>query len=133
MKTRVKLSVITPIFIGSGDSYYPNDYFIKDNILYFLDRDKFNKKIINSNLYEEFLKASEDIDELLKFIDKYADENVSQTKADIDPDLIEKLKDHKSRAIESFIKERYSFLPFIPGSTLKGVIRTAILDYKISK
>jgi len=133
MKTIVNLEVLTPIFIGSGENYYPQDFFIDENSLFFIDKNKFNKKIIEQNLYDKFLQVSDDINKLLGFIDDYADESVAQQKVEVDSEVADELFETISRPVEAFIKDKFYFTPYIPGSTLKGVIRTAILDYKIDK
>jgi len=60
---KIKFRPLTPVFIGSGESYYPMDYFIDDKI-YFIDKEKFNKRIVQKNLLDEFVKKSENIDDL---------------------------------------------------------------------
>lgn len=133
MKSMINLEILTPIFIGSGESYYPQEYFIVDDKLFFIDKEKFHKKIIEKNLYENFLNVSEDINKLLGFIDDYADESVSKQKVKVDSDVADELFETISRPVEAFIKDSFYFSPYIPGSSLKGVIRTAILDYKVDK
>ena len=129
---KIKFKPLTPIFIGSGESYYPMDYFIDDKI-YFIDRSKFNKKIIEKNLFDEFLKVSENIDDLLEFIDENANLDDTYYGVEADNNILEKLLETNSRGIEAFIKDKFLFTPYIPGSTLKGVIRTALLDYFVRK
>ncbi len=133
MKSKINLEILTPIFIGSGESYYPQEYFIVKDELFFIDKEKFHKKIVEKNLYEKFLNVSEDINKLLGFINDYADESVSKQKVKIDTKVADELFETTSRAVEAFIKDSFYFTPYIPGSSLKGVIRTAILDYKVDK
>ena len=52
---------------------------------------------------------------------------------DIDYEVANDLFKTESRPVKSFIKDRYYFTPYIPGSTLKGALRTAILDYKVEQ
>jgi len=132
MKSNIIFKVITPIFISSGEEYYPQDYFIDDRF-YFIDRDKFFKYIEQKGLFEEFLKVSEDIYELLDFIDNNFQKDLAKDVIDIDDGVADELLDTISRPVSAFIKDKFYFKPFIPGSSLKGVIRTALLDYKINK
>ena len=129
---KIKFRPLTPVFIGSGESYYPMDYFIDDKI-YFIDKEKFNKKIIQKNLLDEFIKKSENIDDLLEFID----DNITFEDAfygiEADEKILDKLEKTNSRGVEAFIKDKFLFTPYIPGSSLKGVIRTALLDYFVKK
>ena len=120
----------TPIFIASGEQYYPSDYCIDaDNYICFIDKEKFDKKIKEKGLFEEFIKKSENIDELLEFIDEYADYDVYKDKIKTNSYITDELSNSYSRAIEAFIKDKFYFKPIIPGSSIKGVIRTALLDY----
>lgn len=129
---KVKFSIITPIFIGSGETYYPQDYFIDDK-LYFIDRDKFVKKITKEGKFDEFLKVSSDIKMLLGFIDDNFSKEVAKSEAKIDYELGDELIDSYSRPIEAFIKDSFYFKPIIPGTSVKGAIRTALLDYLVYK
>ena len=133
MKTTVNLEVLTPIFIGNEENYYPQEFFIEDDKLFFIDKDRFHKKIMQENLYDEFLERSSNINKLLRFINDYADKTVALQEVDIDSEVANELFKSVSRPVEAFIKDKFYFTPYIPGSTLKGVIRTAILDYKIDK
>ena len=133
MKTTVNLEVLNPIFIGNEENYYPQEFFIEYDKLFFIDKDKFHKKIMQENLYDEFLEKSSNINKLLRFIDDYADKSVALQEVDIDSEVADELLDSISRPVEAFIKDKFYFTPYIPGSTLKGLIRTAILDYKIDK
>jgi len=132
MSVKVNFKVITPIFIGSGEEYYPQDYFIDDKF-YFIDREKFLKHIEKKGLFEKFLEVSGDIYELLDFIDNNFEEDLSKDVIEIDSDVADELLDTISRPVSAFIKDKFYFKPFIPGSSLKGVIRTALLDYKIEQ
>jgi len=125
---KVKFNVITPIFIGSGESYYPQDFFIDDK-LYFIDREKFVKKIIKEGKFDKFLEVSSNIKKLLGFIDDNFSKKVAKSEASIDYKLADELIDSYSRPIEAFIKDSFYFKPIIPGTTIKGAIRTALLDY----
>ena len=126
---KANFTIKTPIFVGSGDSYYPQDYFIEDR-LYFIDRDKFTKKIIQENKFEEFLKVSSNIKKLLRFINDNFSKDIAKSEAIIEYELaVNKLINNYSKPIEAFIKDSFYFRPIIPGTTIKGAIRTALLDY----
>ena len=127
---KVIFSPKTPIFIASGKQYYPNEYYIDDeNYICFIDKEKFDKKIKKEGLFEEFIKKSEDIKSLLEFIDEHVDESIYIDKVRTSSKIADELFDSYSRPIEAFIKDTFYFKPMIPGSSLKGVIRTALLDY----
>ncbi len=129
MREKIFLKPITPIFIGSGEDYYPQDYFILDDKIHFIDKTKFLEKLKKENKLDEFIKVSEDINELLEFIDDNADEKVSLDVIEGDDWVIKSLLNTISRPLSGFIKDKFLFKPIIPGSSLKGVVRTALLDY----
>jgi len=124
---------VTPIFIGSGEDYYPQDYVVFDNEIGFIDKNRFLDEVIKADKYNEFLKASEDIEKLLDFIYGFGDE-VEYEKFCIDfvegeEEALDKLARTLSKPLSAFIKDKFLFTPIIPGSTIKGAIRTALLDY----
>lgn len=132
MKTKIKLNIITPVFIGSGEDYYPQDFFIdEDDRFYFIDRERFLKTIEKKGLFEEFLQVSGDIGRLLGFIDDNFEKSAAKDVVDVEKEVADELFETYSRPIKAFIKDGYYFKPYIPGSSLKGAIRTAILDYKL--
>jgi CRISPR-associated protein Csm5 len=129
-KMKVIFKPKTPIFIASGEQYYPNDYYIdEENYICFIDRKKFNEKIKEKGLFEEFIKKSEDIENLLEFIDENVEESVYKEKVLTTSNIADELLESYSRPIEAFIKDKFYFAPIIPGSSIKGVVRTALLDY----
>ncbi len=133
MRAKIKFEPITPVMIGSGEEYYPQDFFIVNDDIYFIDQTKFYKKIEQKNLLEEFMKASEDIYDLLEFIDKHADPNIAKQKIAAETEVLDDLDENYSRPIKEFVKEKFIQTPIIPGSSIKGAIRTAILDYIVAK
>lgn len=130
---KVIFKPITPVFIGSGENYYPNDYVVLKNEIGFIDKEKFLDVVIKQSRYEEFLKVSEDIKSLLIFIDKIGEE-IGYEEFCIDfikgeYEALDKLANTVSKPLTAFIKDKFLFKPIIPGSSIKGAIRTAILDY----
>ncbi len=130
---KVIFKPITPVFIGSGEDYYPNDYVVFDEEVGFIDKGKFLDEVIKHNKYEEFLKVSEDMDKLLDFIYEFGDEfGYDEFCVDFiegEEDVLDELANTTSRPLSAFIKDRFLFKPIIPGSSIKGAIRTALLDY----
>jgi len=134
---KVLFKPITPIFVGSGEDYYPNDYVVFDEEIRFIDKGKFLDEVIKHNKYEKFLKVSENIDNLLDFIYELGDE-IGYEKFCIDfikgeDEALDKLANTISKPLSAFIKDKFLFKPIIPASTIKGTIRTALLDYLSKK
>jgi CRISPR type III-A-associated RAMP protein Csm5 len=129
--SKVKIETLTPVHVGSGNLLYYNSDFIEEKIddevyLVVISEDKIGKLLGNTgeqfiNIWLETIARKGDIRE---FIAKFY--------SDVKPD------DYAKRKILSFasintndtLKEiihNGMGLPYIPGSSLKGAIRTAIL------
>lgn len=119
----ITLEVLTPVYIGNGNSISKKDFEIKGNRANIYDPIKLYS--IFGNRYEEFLmnpysltdylsrNKANNIEKALKYSVYCGNSNI-----------------RKSDGIMEFIKDPYG-CPYIPGSSLKGVLRTAILSYKI--
>ena len=144
---KVELTTITPIHIGTGEDYVPVDYVIKDSgsgyAFYFINRNKFIDFIIDSGKYDDFLKISNSND-FLK-INEYIYKNFNEEMIDWEMPVSKKVyeiylkninmeikkNDINRLEIRSFIKDSFKKNIYIPGSSIKGSIRTAFLNYKI--
>ncbi len=144
---KIRLEIISPIHIGSGDEYIPTDYVIKNNKMQIINRDKFIEKIEKENKYDEFLRICDtgDILKIRKFIfDNYDDSMLTssiQVSEKIQRDYYDKLykpsqlegKERKkvinALEIRKFVYDNFYNKPIIPGSSIKGAIRTAVLDH----
>jgi CRISPR type III-A-associated RAMP protein Csm5 len=132
----VKLTVETPIHIGNAEFYTPTDYDIQGNEFYVIDQKKLLKKISSDKmLYNDFLKNCEEYNtkntELLKFIRNEA-KNLYKYTVKIDEkakDYITRNSDEISRApIDKFIRNNLDDTVYIPGSAVKGAIRSSIIE-----
>jgi CRISPR type III-A-associated RAMP protein Csm5 len=132
----VKLTVETPIHIGNAEFYTPTDYDIQGNEFYVIDQKKFLKKISSDKvLYNDFLKNCEEYNTkntaLLKFIRDKA-KNLYKYTVKIDEkakDYITRNPDEISRApIDKFIRNNLDDTVYIPGSAVKGAIRSSIIE-----
>lgn len=128
---KINLEVMTPIFIGDGNEYLPFDYILENKRIKVIDKKSFNDKIYaDKKLFEEFNEISYDTKKLIDFLN----ENVKEFSYEIDVEELAykdltKINGSIRRPISNFIKDKYYNTPFIPGSSIKGVIRTALLDY----
>ena len=145
---KVELTTITPIHIGTGEDYVPVDYVIKNSedgnyFFYFIFRDRFIDYIINTDKYDEFLKISNDHDflKINEYIYKNFSEEMIDWKMPVSKKVFETYNKNISMVIEkdeinrleirSFIQDSFKKNIYIPGSSIKGSIRTAVLNYKI--
>ncbi len=138
MKTtyKLQLKVISPLFIGSGDVYNRTDYIRnpKEKKVYLLNKRKWIQFLDRFKLYDNFMKqiiensSNLDIYEWLKKLeikkDKLFDEISLMADNIFDISHLEQFKNHE---IHSFIKNANNE-PYIPGSSIKGAIVTAVLS-----
>jgi CRISPR-associated protein Csm5 len=130
---KVKFKVITPIHIGSGESLNRFDYVLFEDGIGIINKIKFHKRINNNRkLFNKFLKVSENVDKLIDFLEENVlDDEISEI-IETNNDILNKLNKNYSRGIDIFIKDNFLSTPIIPGSSIKGAIRTAILNYVMS-
>ncbi|HZK43632.1 MAG TPA: type III-A CRISPR-associated RAMP protein Csm5 [Syntrophomonadaceae bacterium] len=129
-RINVTLRTLSPLFIGSGERYTKKEYIFDANKreIYFPNLPKFIAFLKKQNLlnhYENFLLQARERD-LRNFLRKNGinpQEYSAFTEYQIDAE--EAAEHPKFHEIVTFIKDAYG-LPYIPGSSLKGAIRTAI-------
>ncbi|HZJ84464.1 MAG TPA: type III-A CRISPR-associated RAMP protein Csm5 [Syntrophomonadaceae bacterium] len=126
----ITLRTLAPLFIGSGESYTKKEYildpdtrqihfpYLPDLITYLKNRNCLQE-------YEKFLLRADKNDLGLflkenKIRPKEYDEFVAYS-----IDAGEAIENEQFREVLTFMKDAYG-LPYIPGSSLKGAIRTAI-------
>lgn len=118
-KYTVTLKVLTPLFIGQGiekDWVKGIDYIDQDNTLYHLDLSKMRKEGIDMNQLS-LLFIKQDTEGVRKLIgDKLAAVSDFQLS----------LPCTSSNPIRTFFRNQYTQCPTIPGSSLKGAIRSIL-------
>ena len=156
---KLKLTALTPIHIGLGETYEPTNFIVDDNFLYEFDEVEFYKSLPQNdkktfiNLAEK--KGYESLFELHKFIKsrkefakKASSQKVQVTKS-IQKDYENKIgrvvqkeggkKINIKKVFNKFEIERTIRLNndtkkvYIPGSSLKGAISTAYQEYIYKK
>lgn len=116
---KITLEVLTPVHVGSGSSITKKDYELKGNTVHIYDPLKLHALL--GRRYEDFLMNTYTLTDFLR------NNRVDISKA-LDYSLLSQGTGiRKSDSLVEFIKDPYG-LPYIPGSSLKGVIRTAILS-----
>ena len=133
---KLSMEVVSPIFIGNGEKMLNKNCIIDvyNKKLYVPNQWKFMKLMLERNLvdsYEEFI-----LDSNSKNLSKWMKTNNINSKvseiADYELDISNLESDNiseinnKSRDISVFIKDSYG-MPYIPGSSIKGAIRTALI------
>ena len=116
--SKLILETLSPIHIGSGEKYSSSEFFIKSNRIFRLDTNK-----IYSNLNQKdkdiFLDYLENPKFRLGDFLKGKDISISELK-------LYSLKHNGSAPYEITEHIKTGFNGFVPGSSLKGAIRTAI-------
>ncbi len=144
-----KLTVVTPVHVGTGETYVPTDYVIKGGYLYFVDRGKFMDFLIKKGKYEEFLNvcnmpSEKALFSIRSFLSKNFNASFAIYKVRVSPEVEENYKKNLenyahagSRIISQLeiyrIHRGLRNRAYIPGSSLKGSIRTAVLSYLADK
>ncbi|MBF0239926.1 MAG: type III-A CRISPR-associated RAMP protein Csm5 [SAR324 cluster bacterium] len=115
----VTLTTLCPVHIGSGNSLKQNlDYFTKDSKTIILNRDKLEEKVAENAKFTEYAQA-------------IADNNVSGFLPAIGGEkavLKENLPFETNSDLKLFMRNGFN-IPYIPGSSLKGAIRTLFAKY----
>lgn len=135
---KAKLTTVSPVYIGSGTSLTKKEYIFEPatNTI----------SILNSGSLLRDFAEKEKADKLGKYFMKeqkqglgeWFKENGIEVKRDwieyeyVLENAAEIFADKKFRGIEMFQKDAYGN-PYIPGSSLKGAIRTILLKYWVTK
>lgn len=133
-----RLKALTPIHIHSGDVLQPMEYMVQDEeVLIFDEMDVIRSIKENELLNDELLRSyafSSKRSEYYKNLDYYINKGI------IDDSIVDKYKVKAvNRSADLNGKQIYRTMrniqgTYIPGSSIKGVIRTAILyDYVLKK
>lgn len=131
----IKLKAVTPVFIGSGQELKKTEYILDraEGKAYILDVEKFFRYLLQKNLqksYEDFI-----LNPGKKSLKDWMTEHRTQIKhQDIKDFCAYSLDignlDMRRSGIKTFLKDRYG-QAYIPGSSLKGALRTVFLYNKI--
>ncbi|HOH98267.1 MAG TPA: type III-A CRISPR-associated RAMP protein Csm5 [Candidatus Cloacimonadota bacterium] len=141
MKSRnykFKIHPITPFHIGNGDVHDPLNLVIKDNMAYFLNQLEYIRFLLakDARLLQAKLAVS-DIKQIQQYFHEafnpaqkqcyYFSYPVSEA---ICKDYAKKMQNLQAEGfVHAFIRSQLSKQPYIPGSSIKGAFRTAILSH----
>lgn len=130
---RMSLTTLSPVFIGSGEELNKSMYVYNDNEIMIIDEKKLIKELLlRKGLYESFLNGCSSGDlNLTNFLEKnlhgYKDIDIYKYKITSYSNI---KTNGKFNNINTFIKSSNG-KPYIPGSSIKGAIRTAIIAGEI--
>ena len=132
----IKLKVLTPIHIGDGSSYDPTDYIIDKNEMHVIDHDRFIQKInSNKTLYDDFLGRIKNFTPksigLINFIREQS-KGLYRYSLKLDKKALEYIENSPNEIgrapIDKFIRNPFNDTIYIPGSSIKGALRSAIIE-----
>ena len=132
---KLTLRTIAPLHIGSGEKYTSREFIYENGAYYFPDMGKFYSSMVEKGLsdkFESFLmehgKASRN-NRLISFVEgnRIRERNFGGYK--IQETGFEKDKSTKGtiNEVSKYIRDGFG-KPYIPGSSLKGAIRTVLLN-----
>ncbi len=134
---KIKLTVETPIHIGNSLEYTKLDFFEKKNNIYFINHNNLYKILDEKNIYDEYLKTVEKEQYLIanNQKDKNSRDLINdfyfRNSNELEKAILYKLPIIKNKnrlgTIGAFIKT-FDNKPYIPGSSIKGAIRTALIE-----
>ncbi len=129
---KMKLKVLSPVFIGSGEQYDRCDYIYDGEMIHIIEQDKWISYLMNKDLLNEFIEHLEikgknlEIDKWLSLKKQNLNEVISECCSKTFS--TNNMDDFKSNTIHSFVKN-IEGKPYIPGSSIKGVIVSALIGY----
>ncbi|MHB1680597.1 MAG: type III-A CRISPR-associated RAMP protein Csm5 [bacterium] len=149
MNFKVKITTLTSLFIGNGESYYPTDYFIdeKGKTLNFINKSDYLDKIYGGVYYRSLLSLTSagtfDFGQLMNIYAQSCN-NFVEYKIPIDDSsedpansafnyLNSKIKEPFRAPIDCFIRGGLDKQPYIPGSSFKGALKNAFQSYLLDK
>ena len=116
LKKKYEIEIISPVHIGSGNTLQRNiDYVVKDKKTYFIDKER-----VFSKFSIEDLKSISNIEHLREAFAKLFE------REDIEKFTLFSSNTIPKNEVREFIRDPYGN-PYIPGSSIKGAIRTIIL------
>ena len=139
MQYDIVITTVGPVHIGNGSSYGKKDYFVDGGRVAVLDVPRFIEKLSSEQLamYCDFLSRPERQSESLEgFLLEHKDMR-GPAKGSIAYESELKLSqkrngDYQYCEVATFLKDAYG-CPYIPGSSIKGMLRTALLIYLVSE
>ncbi len=132
---KLHCEILSPVHIGSGSVIEPLDYIIENGRLYKISFEKLviSMDEVERNKFEELIDNGNLVD-----VRKYITGNINKNKGyiyslevsyKIEDIYKSKLSDIQNQLLMSpFIRTAGEIIPFIPGSSFKGAVRTAIIN-----
>ncbi len=145
---RFRLRVVTPVHIGSGEEFEPVNYVIRDGHLCVIDRDRMIDDLREEGRYDEFLEVCSRTGPMAllrirEYIKQTYRDEWSSGRIPVSSEVARQYEDRVAAAVQRdqggfqvinqllikrAVADAWTLTPLIPGSSLKGAMRTAVLD-----
>ncbi|MEN3039350.1 MAG: type III-A CRISPR-associated RAMP protein Csm5 [Candidatus Kryptonium sp.] len=132
---KVKYKILTPVHIGTGEELSPFDYVIVDNMFHRISADELISSLSDEQLrmFYSYIRVNNITSLRSLIVANFKSEKFSKYSVRVLPGVANKYRENLNNInnqllISPFIRTPDSFKPYIPGSSIKGAIRTAIID-----
>lgn len=132
---KLKCEILSPLHIGTSSQLDPMNYVIKEEMLYIYSLDRFIGELDDKQKADlEKILDTGNIVELREFVsDRINHKNTDNCSVRVLPNIAELYKEkindiHNQLLINPFIRTGIDPQPLIPGSSIKGAIRTALVS-----
>ena len=139
---KIKITTLTPVHIGTGEDFYPTNYIINNNSLYYIDNNIditefvsykdiegiINKNLVDERFLSEYIKFLNKNNAEIKKHSKYSVPIVNAMNTEYNDKMIKNFKFNNKFDISKTIINPCTYESIIPGSSIKGAIRTAIIE-----
>ncbi len=129
-KRRIKLKVLSPIYIGSGEQKLtPFEYIQQGEYVYQISDEKLSLFLKEKHLIDSYISAVDREGHRFRLLDFFIKNRITLT----DTDLMNISGGRKTKLFGTGLQDYRPFIRdgfgrvYIPGTSIKGVIRTAIL------
>ena len=134
---RLSLLTLAPVHIGNGEKYTSREFIYENKKFYFPDMGKFYNKMVEKRLAEKFeafliqTRPNARNNRLISFLNdnriaerSFGGYSISETglESDRNPNSAGAINE-----VNKFIRDAFGN-PYIPGSSLKGAIRTILMN-----
>ncbi|MEO0091510.1 MAG: type III-A CRISPR-associated RAMP protein Csm5 [candidate division WOR-3 bacterium] len=121
---KLKIKILSPVNIGSGETKTKIDYIIENGKVHFINEDLFNDLICQDKLDKQFINWIQNGgNDISQFLVKYP---AVKEKIITNPLYSLPVKETPKNEVHLHIKDSKNNF-YIPGSSIKGAIRTALL------
>ncbi len=137
IKYELQIETISPVSIGNGDTLSPlSDYLIDEEEIFYIDRQKLESYLEDdSRLLEIFTSGVYNVSNKNKFnfLKNFIKHELQEEPETISKYSVPVYKNRSQNPVELHTIEKSVNRPYIPGSTLKGAFKWAMLYQYIKK